>query len=87
MNDTSEEKPSDRFRTMAAAIDHNANSTFGGAAVIIPPDNSGSPIELLMLDAQANPAQFWSTIKSRIDIILAELDEKQRNLTGFGQRR
>lgn len=77
----------DRFRAMAADIDHNGASKFGGAVVIIPPANGGEPIELLMLDLKADPAQFWSTIKTRIDIKLSELDEARRNQTAFGGRR
>jgi hypothetical protein len=74
-----------RFRAMADAIDHNAaTQTFGGAVVIIPPVNAGEPIEMLVLDLKADPAQFWSTIKTRIEIKLAELDEQQRKQQAFG---
>lgn len=76
----------ERFRQMAAAIDHNADGTFGGAVVIIPPANGGEPIELLILDLKADPAQFWATIKTRIEIKLAELDDRQRNQKAFGMR-
>ena len=76
-----------RFTAMAAAIEHNAGATFGGAVVIIPPPNGGEPIELLILDLKADPAQFWSTIRTRIDIKLAELDENRRTTTTFGGRR
>ena len=89
MNDLVERAPNvaaDRFRTMAQAIDHNAGETFGGAAVIIPPANGGEPIELLILDLKADPAQFWSTIKTRIEIKLAELDDLRRNNQAFGRR-
>ena len=75
-----------RFTAMAAAIEHNAAATFGGAVVIIPPTNGGEPIELLILDLKADPAQFWSTIKTRIEIKLAELDERQRSQQAFGRR-
>ena len=75
-----------RFTAMAAAIEHNAGATFGGAVVIIPPTNGGEPIELLILDLKADPAQFWSTIKTRIEIKLAELDERQRSQQAFGRR-
>lgn len=78
----------ERFRVMAARIDHNDPTTFGGAVVIIPPANDGGEsIELLILDLKADPAQFWSTIKTRIEIKLAELDEGRRNRQAFGQRR
>ena len=77
---------SGRFRAMADAIDHNAaGATFGGGCVIYPP--TGDPIEILMLDNKADLAQFWSTIKTRIDIKLAEIDEQQRNQQAFGRVR
>lgn len=75
----------ERFRAMAHDIEHNGSAKFGGAVVIIPPPNGGEPIELLMLDLKADPAQFWSTIKTRIEIKLAELDQAQRSQTAFGR--
>ena len=85
--ETPKNEAAERFRVMAARIDHNDPTTFGGAVVIIPPANGGEPIELLILDLKADPAQFWSTIKTRIEIKLAELDEGRRNQQAFGQRR
>lgn len=77
----------ERFKAMAVAIEHNAGNTFGGAVVIVPPPSGGEQIELLILDLKADPAQFWATIRTRIDIKLAELDEVRRNQTAFGARR
>jgi hypothetical protein len=76
----------ERFKAMAADIEHNGPSKFGGAVVIIPPANGGEAIELLMLDLKADPAQFWATIKTRIEIKLAELDESRRSQNAFGRR-
>lgn len=83
---------SDRFRKMADRIDHNAplspdspNTLFGGAAVIIPPNNGGKPVELLLLDASSDPAQFWSTVMTRIKLVVDELDNQARQ--GFGVKR
>ena len=84
--DIPKNEAAERFTAMAAAIEHNAGATFGGAVVIIPPPNGGEPIELLILDLKADPAQFWSTIKTRIEIKLAELDERQRSQQAFGRR-
>lgn len=75
------------FIQMAERIALNKDSNFGGAVVIVPPENGGEPIELLILDLKADPAQFWATIKTRIDIKIAELDEKQRTQQTFGMRR
>ena len=85
-----EKKPdghSERYRLMADRIDHNADATFGGAVVIIPPAGGGDPIELLILDAQGNPGQFWATIMSRIQITLEDLKAKQQQPFGGGMRR
>lgn len=79
----------DRFRQMADRIDHNVEaSKFGGAAVIVPPTASGveQPIELLMLDAHGDPAQFLSTLLTRIQIMLREIEDRQRMTQGFGGR-
>lgn len=89
MNDLVERQadgPEKAFRTMADRIVHNTGADFGGAAVIIPPSNAGEPIELLILDLKADPAQFWSTIKTRIEIKLSELDQMQRKQASFGMR-
>lgn len=74
-----------RYRLMADRLDHNSDAQFGGCAVIIPPQNGGDPIELLMLDAKGDPAQFWSTIMTRIQITLEDLKAKQQQ--PFGQQR
>ena len=83
-----EKKESDvsgRYRAMADRLDHNATDTFGGACVIIPPAGGGDPIELLMLDSKGDPAQFWATISTRIQIVLEDLKVKQQQ--PFPQRR
>ena len=90
MNDLIEKQKNDvagRFRIMADRIDHNADSNFGGAVVIYPPANGGEAVELLLLDLQADPAQFWQTIDFRIKLKLAELDDKRRNQQAFGGMR
>ena len=71
------------FKEMAVKIDHNATSTFGGAAVIIAPD--GEKIELLLLDASGDPAQFWGTIASRIEITVDAYKDKVRQQRAFGR--
>lgn len=77
---------SERLRRMAARIDHNAEtSTFGGAVVIIPPDQGGDPIEILILDSQGDSAQFWGTVTHRVKAAIDQLDEVRKQ--GFGVRR
>lgn len=75
--------PSLQFGAMAKRIVHNAGQSFGGAFVIVPPN--GDPIETLILDAKQDPAQFWSLIKTRCDIALQEIDERQRTTRPFGR--
>ena len=76
----------DGLRRMADRIDHNdKTSTFGGAIVIIPPDQGGEPVEILILDSQGDPGQFWSIVTHRVQAAITALDA-QRN-QGFGVRR
>lgn len=74
------------FARMAERVLHNADSTFGGAVVIIPPKNAGEQIELLMLDSSGDPAQFWSTIQTRIALVMDKLKEQERTAVAFGRR-
>lgn len=77
--------PSDRLCRMAEQINRNIDSTFGGAVVIIPPDQGGEPIEILILDSQGDPGQFWSIVTHRIQTAIVALDEQRKQ--GFGVRR
>lgn len=75
-----------RLHKMADRIVHNAEtSTFGGAVVIIPPDQGGDPIEILILDSQGDSAQFWGTVTHRVKAAIDQLDALQKQ--GFGVRR
>jgi len=75
------------FTQMATRIDHNTDSNFGGAAVIVPPAQGGEKIELLMLDAKGDPAQFWGTILTRAQLELKAIDDKRAIQQGFGMPR
>lgn len=77
---------SEQFRKMAERIDHNAEATFGGAAVIVPPAQGGETVELLILDAKGDPAQFWGTILTRAQMEIQGLQDKQQIIRGFGAR-
>lgn len=74
------------LRRMADRLDLNKGAKIGGLAVIIPPENGGEPIEVLILDAAGDIAQFYSTVQSRIQIRLADLQDKARMQQGFGMR-
>ena len=77
---------SEPFYQMKEKIDRNEGTKFGGAAVIVPPTGAGDAIELLLLDAQGDQAQFWSTILTRIQVIMQNLQEKERVASTFGRR-
>lgn len=76
----------ERFRAMAEAIEKNAEGSFGGAFVVIPPPEAGDPLETLILDKKQDPAQFWNLLMTKCQIMLAELDQKQRTSSTFGRR-
>ena len=75
------------FRRTADKIDLNVMNGFGGAFVIVAPD--GTTHDLLILDSSATPAIFYSTLQTRVQIALAEIEDQQRAgpLGGFGGRR
>lgn len=78
--------PASSFAAMAARITQNASQPFGGAVVIIPP-GTGQTIELLMLDPNSDLAIFWTTIRTKIDIALANAEADKRRQAGFAQGR
>lgn len=69
------------FADMARKISENENNGFSGAIVAVSP--SGEKIELLLLAGTADEALFWSTLKTQIDIRLAQLAQSER---AIGQR-
>jgi hypothetical protein len=77
--------PAKHFEDMAKRVTDNHNHPFGGAVVIVPPGTS-PPIEMLMLDPNSDLAMFWSTIRTKIDILLASAEAEKRRQQGFGQR-
>jgi hypothetical protein len=71
------------FSKMANRIRHNVAEGFAGAFVIVPP--AGDPIEVLILEADANEAVIWGQIKARIEMKLADLEDVQRrSQSGWG---
>jgi len=68
---------SDRFRRMAEAIDHNTDSGFGGAFVIVAPEG-GNPLETLILDAGQDHMQFWILLRTKCDVEIKRLDTIER---------
>ena len=81
MSDTPRSAP---LRSMADRLDHNADASFGGAFVIIPPE--GEVQDMLILDRSASPAIFWASLQTRVQIALQEINEAERQ-GGFAGRR
>lgn len=74
------------FRKMADQIERNADSKFGGAYVIIPPgDYDVGPLSVLLIDSRQDAANFFNLLDWRTKTVLAEIDAKQRQMTGFGR--
>ena len=71
---------------MAEAVERNAEGSFGGAFVVVPPPEAGEPLETLILDSKQDPAQFWMLLKTKCDLELSALDAKQRQQATFGRR-
>ena len=58
------------FRDMADTIERNAEGSFGGVYVIVPPDGGGDPIKTLILDAHQDMALFWNSVVTKSQIML-----------------
>ena len=75
-----------RFRAMADRMALNGDGNFGGAFVVVPPKEGGEPFETLILDSKQDAAQFWTLLKTKCDVALSELEQKQRATGTFGRR-
>ena len=75
------------LRRLADQIDKMNADTFGGVAVVVPPADSGEPIEFLIIDPKKNAAQFYATIQTRISNEIANLETLQRQAQAFSGRR
>lgn len=72
------------FDAMAKRVRHNTESTFGGAFVIVPPESGGDPMDTLILDNKANPAQFWMILQARSKMELDRLETQERMGQSYG---
>lgn len=82
---------SEPFRKMAERIDLNKADDFCGAFVIIPPalpneTSTDRQAEVLLLNNRKEAAMFWSLVKGRAEIAIAELDQSERAGNQFGRR-
>lgn len=76
---------SEPFKKMAASIEHNGEASFGGAFVIVPP-GGGDAKQTLILNPDADVAQFWGMLQAICQIALAEIARSEQ-AGGFGGRR
>lgn len=75
-----------RFRAMAEQIERQLpTSGFGGAFVIVPPENGGTPIAVMLLDDLADPAMFWSAVQTKAQIALREIEARERQGLSYGR--
>lgn len=74
-------KPSDYFRELADKIDKNAPEDFGGAFLIMPPgvggENMSDPVSGFFVGS-ADPAPFFMIVKSKLEVLLNEIDQKMQ---------
>lgn len=70
-------EPKDTFADMVARLIANGPEAFGGAFVIVPPQG-GEPISTLIIDPSGSVAQFWSLVKAKAELALAEIEQKDR---------
>lgn len=80
-----EQKFAQFFRDMADRIEHNKGGDFGGACVIVPPGDL-PVIEFLQLGTAPDLGQFYGAITTRVQIVLQQIQEKQRVGMNFGMR-
>lgn len=73
------------FSQMAERIKRNPapGSTYGGSFVIIPPPGGGEPMETLILDASADPAQFLMWLSAKITNELEKLKDQARGQAAY----
>lgn len=72
---------SDAFRKMASRIDANEDADFCGAFVIVPPNQTGEgdqQAEVLLLNNRKDAAMFWSLVRGRAEVAIAELAQNER---------
>lgn len=86
MSDEKAKVLSARFRAMADAIELNGAVNFGGAFVVIPPDEGGEVLETLILDSRQDASQFWIFLKTKSETEMNAVDAKQRTNQVYGRR-
>lgn len=83
MSDAQSAKAAEMFGDMQRKVIENADNGFGGAVVIFGPD--GNPVEWMMVNREADPALFWGTVQTQVNIRMQQLKEdSSRQQSGWG---
>lgn len=72
-----------QFRRMADLVERNDGAGFGGAFVVVPPENGGSPFDQLFVTVQQDAGDFWSLLSARCKAEMARVDQLQRQGQGY----
>lgn len=75
------------FRKMADDIERNIEAPFGGAFVVVPPEDGGDMLSTLILDNRQDATQFWIFLKTKSEFEVSVVDEKKRQVQAFGRPR
>ena len=79
------EEIANRFRKMADLIEANKDFPFGGAFVMVPPQDLET-VEILVLDTRQSAAQFYSTIEVLGRERFSNMAEEELRKKAFGVR-
>ena len=64
--------PAELLRAMASRIERNAEEEFAGCLIVIPPQTpdgrGGETLELLFIDPQRDPRNFWTAAQYKLDL-------------------
>ena len=79
--------PKQFFLDMAARIERNEPTEFGGVMLIVPP--KGDPIEYFFVTTRPDEDEtfFWAQCKAKLDTTAADRLERMSNPDPFGARR
>ena len=75
-------KLAQELREMAERMEKNGAEYFGGCFVVIPPQGN-DPVKTLILDKSQDVAQFWGTLKTKVDMALSGIEEQLRATRGY----
>jgi len=71
------------FRAMADRLERNASTEFGGAFLIVPPED-GNPLDGAFVTTTPNAAVFWSSVQGQTEVAVQRLTAPQPG-RGYGR--